>query len=72
MNGITTAQNISDQLHIPVILLTAYSDTKNLDQAKIVKPYGYIVKPFKDQDLLCNLDMALYKHKRRETAGGKT
>lgn len=66
LDGITTAQLIRDRFKIPVIFLTAYSDTKTLGRAKVTEPYGYIVKPFKDQDLLCNLEMALYKHEKEK------
>ncbi len=71
LDGITTAQLIRDRFKIPVIFLTAYSDTKTLGRAKVAEPYGYIVKPFKDQDLLCNLEMALYKHEKERSAWEK-
>jgi len=67
LDGITTAQLIRDRFKIPVIFLTAYSDSKTLGRAKVTEPYGYIVKPFKDQDLLCNLEMALYKHEKEKS-----
>ncbi|GEM_PF-3197790 len=68
LDGITTAQLIRDRFKIPVVFLTAYSDTKTLSRAKITEPYGYIVKPFKDQDLLCNLEIAIYKHEQERNA----
>jgi LuxR family maltose regulon positive regulatory protein len=33
-----------------------------LDRAKMTLPYGYLVKPFKEKDLLAGLEMAVYKH----------
>lgn len=64
MNGIKTARNIKKNHKIPVIFLSALSDRKSLDQAKLAEPYGYIVKPFHEKSLLATIEMVLYKSKR--------
>ena len=43
MDGVTAAKYIHDQLHIPVVYLTAYSDEDTLKRAKITEPFGYIL-----------------------------
>ncbi len=63
MDGVAAAEQIRSRFDIPVIFLTAYSDKKTLSRAKIAGPYGYIVKPFQERELLITVDMALYKHK---------
>ena len=63
IDGITAAQQIREQLNIPVIFLTAYSNEKTLDRAKTAKPYGYILKPFQETDLYTSIEIAYYKHK---------
>ena len=63
MDGIETAQQIQDRFHIPVIYLTAFAENATLQRAKISKPYGYVIKPFQENDLRINIEMALYKHK---------
>jgi len=63
MNGIESAEIIQREFDIPVVYLTAYSDKKTLDRAKITEPYGYIIKPFDEKDLSNTIEMALYKHK---------
>ena len=62
MDGIEAAAKIRNQLDIPVIYLTAYSDEEVLERARMTEPYGYIIKPFKKSELNANLEMALYKH----------
>lgn len=62
LNGINAAGEIHSRLNIPVIYLTAYSDEKILEQAKVTEPFGYIVKPFGDRELHSAIEMALYKH----------
>ena len=62
MDGIDAAQIIKDRFDIPVVYLTAYSDDKTLKRAKITSPFGYIIKPFEDQELHSAIEVALYKH----------
>ncbi len=62
IDGIDTAEKIVARFDIPVIYLTAYSDEKTLDKAKLTKPYGYILKPYHDKELQSGVEMALYKH----------
>ncbi|MEL4306265.1 response regulator [Methanococcoides sp. LMO-2] len=64
MDGIEAAKMIREKFDIPVIFLTAYTDDKTLERAKLAEPYGYISKPFKEQDLKSNIEMALHKHEK--------
>ena len=63
MDGIEAASQIASRFDIPVVYLTAYSDEKILERAKITEPFGYLVKPFRDRELQINIEIALYKHK---------
>lgn len=63
MNGIATATNIRAEYNIPIIYLTAYSDEKILESAKSTDPFGYILKPFDERELIIAIEMALYKYK---------
>src|SRR3990172_7549496 len=62
MDGIEAASQIRSRFNIPVIYLTAYSDERTLERAKITEPYGYITKPFNDREIHSNIEIALYKH----------
>ncbi len=63
MDGIETAKQIRSRFNIPVVYLTAYSDEKILERAKIAEPFGYVIKPFNERELRINIEIALYKHK---------
>jgi len=74
MDGVQAVEEIHKKYDIPVIYLTAFSDDEVLERAKVTKPYGYIVKPFKINDLHSNIEIALYRHKmddggRKELTG---
>ena len=62
IDGITVAEMIHKQEPIPIIYLTAYADDVTLQRAKITEPFGYIIKPFEQRDLVTNIEISLYKH----------
>ena len=61
-DGIEVAQIINKNHQIPFIYLTSHSDRVTLNRAKHTRPRGYIVKPFKDRDLISSIEIALYNH----------
>lgn len=63
MDGVEAARQIHNLFNIPVIYLTAYSDDKTLERAKLTDPLGYIFKPFKARELHATIQMALSKHR---------
>lgn len=62
LSGIQAAEKILENKSIPIIFLTAYADESTLSKAKMVQPFGYIIKPFKDIDLHTTIEMAIFKH----------
>tara|TARA_B100000745_G_C20112867_1_gene380907 strand:+ start:70 stop:1248 length:1179 start_codon:yes stop_codon:yes gene_type:complete len=63
LDGIETAQIISDELNIPVIFLTAYADEQTLTRAKDTAPYGYLVKPVSERDIQIITNVAIGRHR---------
>lgn len=61
MDGIDAADLIYSRFDIPVVFLSAYSDSELLKRAKQVGSFGYLVKPFEQRELYVTLEMALYK-----------
>ncbi len=49
-------------LHIPFVYLSANSNEEVLKAAKATHPYGFLVKPFREKDLLVTLEIARYRH----------
>ncbi len=62
LDGIETAHLISDKYNLPIVYLTANADDPTLERAKDTKPYGYIVKPYEDNDLNASLQIAFAKY----------
>ena len=57
--GIDLGQHIRDNYNIPFIFVTSNSDRATVENAKTVKPNGYLVKPFEQQDLYTSIEIAL-------------
>jgi two-component system cell cycle sensor histidine kinase/response regulator CckA len=62
MDGIAAAAEIRRDLDIPVVFLTAHSDQATLQRAKAAAPFGYVLKPFQERDLVVTIDMAVHQH----------
>ena len=61
-DGISIATYVRKEKRVPLIFVTALSDQVTLERAKKALPYGYIVKPYEDSDLVSAIEMAMYKH----------
>ena len=65
-DGIEAAGQIRSRFNIPVIYISANSDNKMIKRIKKTEPFGYIIKPFEDNELHMAVDIALYKHEMEE------
>jgi DNA-binding NtrC family response regulator len=61
LTGIDLARQLRDD-NIAFIYLSANSNEEILSAAKTTEPYGFIVKPFREKDLLVTLEIARYRH----------
>jgi PAS domain S-box-containing protein len=61
MDGVAAAEEMRGQIDVTVVYLTAHSDEATLQRAKITDPFGYVLKPFDERELLKTIEMALYK-----------
>lgn len=60
LTGIDLAQELMKS-QIPFIYISANSNEKVLEAAKSTSPYGFIVKPYRDRDILLSIDIARYR-----------
>ena len=61
MDGISTAEELRTQMHLPVVYLTAHTDDATIERARRTEPFGYVLKPFDPRELRTVIEMALYK-----------
>ncbi len=58
MSGIEAVAEIHKLHDAPVIYITASSDRDTVDKAKATTPYGYLVKPIDEKELIITIEMA--------------
>ena len=59
LNGIEAAGQIRTRFNIPVIFITASTDKKLQEKALITEPFGYITKPFMEENVLKVIEQTL-------------
>lgn len=52
LDGIEAARKILDERPIPIVMLTAYGQQELVSRAVEAGVFGYLVKPFRESDLL--------------------
>ena len=65
-DGIDAALAISKHMNVPIVFVTAHSDSKTLRRAKIVNPVGFINKPLRESDLKTTIEFA-FNSKQKTT-----
>src|SRR5690606_1261788 len=66
LDGVEAAKEIKERFDVPIVYLTAYSDSNILERVKKTGPSGYIVKPFDEKDLYSNIEIALHRSRKEK------
>jgi two-component system, LytTR family, response regulator LytT len=67
--GIDLGHQLLHRYRIPFIYITSYSSPEIVGKAKHTFPSAYILKPFKNEDLLVAIELALFNSHNRYIAG---
>jgi two-component system, response regulator PdtaR len=62
LDGIEAARRILEERPIPIVMLTAYGQEELVSRAVEAGVFGYLVKPFREQDLLPAIAAARARH----------
>lgn len=60
LTGIDFARILIER-DIPFIYLSANSDKATFEAAKATRPFGFLVKPFREKDVLAMIEIAIYR-----------
>lgn len=61
LTGVDLALELKEK-HIAFVFLSAHSSQRVLESAKATQPYGFLIKPFREKDVLIALDIAWHRH----------
>ena len=59
LDGIQAAKVLTEEKIAPVVLLTAHSDKELVERARDAGVVGYVVKPFRDAELMPAIEVAI-------------
>jgi AmiR/NasT family two-component response regulator len=62
LDGIDAARRILEERPIPIVMLTAYGQDELVSRAVEAGVFGYLVKPFREADLLPAIQTARARH----------
>ena len=62
LDGIEAARRILDERPIPIVMVTAYGEQELVSRAVEAGVFGYLVKPFRESDLLPAIATARARH----------
>jgi AmiR/NasT family two-component response regulator len=62
LDGIEAARQILDERPIPIVMVTAYGEEELVARAVEAGVFGYLVKPFRESDLLPAIRTAQARH----------
>jgi response regulator NasT len=66
LDGIEAARRILDRRPIPIVMVTAYGERELVSRAVEAGVFGYLVKPFRETDLLPAIETARARHEELE------
>lgn len=61
MDGVDLAQLVNAKFHIPFFFISSDTQVKTIARLKQTEPLGFIFKPFKKEDIMVNLEIALHQ-----------
>lgn len=62
LDGIDIATTLQDLYNLPIIFISAYKDNEILAKASKVNFLGYLLKPFRQEELEVLINLAINKH----------
>jgi len=62
LDGIDAARKMLEERPIPIVMLTAFGQRELIDRAAEAGVYGYLVKPFREQDIVPAIETARARH----------
>src|SRR5258705_1593273 len=63
LTGIDLARQL-DKKNIPFIFLTANSNSITMEKALATNPFGFLIKPFREREILMTLNITVYRHQK--------
>jgi|SRR5579872_4780671 len=64
-DGVQATKEIHQQVDVPIVYLTAYSDRLSVDRARGTEYDGFVLKPFRAGELQSTIEIVMQRHALR-------
>ena len=71
MDGIQLAREILRNHYVPIVFITAHSDTETFQEVLELSPYGFIAKPFSSKDVEVAIQLAYKQYQAHQAIDEK-
>jgi two-component system, response regulator PdtaR len=71
LDGIDAARRMLEERPLPIVIVTAYGERELVARAVEAGVFGYLVKPFREADLLPAIETARARHEELEALRGE-
>jgi DNA-binding response OmpR family regulator len=61
-DGVQAAQEIRQQMDVPIVYVTAYSDRLTVERVRQTEHDAYLLKPFHRRELKSTIEVAMQRH----------
>lgn len=67
-DGLVIGKLLCEEYFIPFVYITSFYDSQTLEKAKNTQPVGYLIKPFRPQDIDVQIKIGMDIHQRISSA----
>ncbi|HMQ75171.1 MAG TPA: response regulator [Flavobacteriales bacterium] len=68
-DGVHVADHLNAVEQVPFVFITGHTDQRTLDRVKATRPAGFIIKPFDEDDLRTQIEIAVARHAAQVDVG---
>lgn len=65
-DGVDLTRDYLKKFDLPVVYITGYPNQATVSRAKSTEPYGFVIKPYSDAQLLSQVELAMYLARLRK------
>lgn len=65
-DGIELAADVNRKYYLPIIFLTSHLDLPIIKRLRDVRPFGFLVKPFNEQEIFTVVELAMANFKKEQ------
>lgn len=70
-DGVNLGHELREKFKLPFVYISSHTDHATLEKVKATNPYGFLVKPFEDEDVVVAIEMALNNFEKEQNTNAE-